>query len=369
MCKELGYGITDTWDELVGASEEIAPTTLQGVNQRVTDFSTIVEQETTIMYVMIEREARMAREAWGLSMDASNNACLDVMSLRTTLVAQHAMILDLQAADRRRQGAIKELLAVDHKRHPQLNKALRSTPVITTPAKETTTSITNAQLQAMIDTAAQAAHDANRNADDSHTSGTGRHVQVARECTYPDFLKCQPLNFKGTKGVVRLTYSQRFQDLALMCDRMFPEEINKVERYVDGLPDTIHGNADNKRKSDDTTWNNHQQPNKRQKTRRAYAARKGDKRAYKGPRPRCTKCNYHHDGPCAPKCHKCNRFGHLSRDYRNPLIVNTGANQRGNICFECGAQGHFKRESPKLNNNNNRGNQVGNAKAQANVLQ
>nr|GEW83100.1 hypothetical protein [Tanacetum cinerariifolium] len=54
MSKELGYGITDIWDELVGASEEIAPTTLQGVNQRVTDLSTIVEQETTIMYSMME---------------------------------------------------------------------------------------------------------------------------------------------------------------------------------------------------------------------------------------------------------------------------------------------------------------------------
>ncbi|GJX56936.1 hypothetical protein Tco_0286833 [Tanacetum coccineum] len=27
---------------------------------------------------------------------------------------------------------------------------------------------------------------------------------VARECTYQDFMKCQPLNFKGTDGVVRL---------------------------------------------------------------------------------------------------------------------------------------------------------------------
>nr|GEW06492.1 transposase (putative), gypsy type [Tanacetum cinerariifolium] len=43
MSKELDYGITDTWDELVGANEEIVPTTLQGVNQRVTDLSTIVE--------------------------------------------------------------------------------------------------------------------------------------------------------------------------------------------------------------------------------------------------------------------------------------------------------------------------------------
>ncbi|GKF28373.1 hypothetical protein Tco_0094715 [Tanacetum coccineum] len=67
----------------------------------------------------------------------------------------------------------------------------------------TTTSVTNAQIQAMINegvTAALAARNATRNGDDSHTSRTGvrRPVQVARECTYPDFLKCQPLNFKGT---------------------------------------------------------------------------------------------------------------------------------------------------------------------------
>nr|GEZ12768.1 putative reverse transcriptase domain-containing protein [Tanacetum cinerariifolium] len=46
--------------------------------------------------------------------------------------------------------------------------------------------------------------DANRNGDDSHASGAGSPVQVARECTYLDFLKCQPLNFKGTEGVVGL---------------------------------------------------------------------------------------------------------------------------------------------------------------------
>ncbi|GKA20672.1 putative reverse transcriptase domain-containing protein [Tanacetum coccineum] len=76
------------------------------------------------------------------------------------------------------------------------------------------------------------------------------------------------------------------------------------------------------------------------------------RRPYEGPRPLCSKCNYHHDGPCAPKCHKCNRFGHLSRDCKNPPNVNTRANQR--VCFECGAQGHFKRDCPKLKNNNNR---------------
>ncbi|GKF62022.1 hypothetical protein Tco_0182076 [Tanacetum coccineum] len=80
--------------------------------------------------------------------------------------------------------------------------------------------------------------------------------------------------------------------LALMCDQMFPKEIDKVEKYVGGLPDMIHGSvmetkpktmqdaiefatelmdkkintwaerqADNKRKSDDTAMNNqNQQP-------------------------------------------------------------------------------------------------------------
>nr|GEZ61983.1 hypothetical protein [Tanacetum cinerariifolium] len=163
------------------------------------------------------REARMAREAWGLSMNASDNTCSDVISLRTTLMAQHALILDLHAADRRRQWVIKELLVADHKRQKMTPKqTTRSTPVITTPAPETTTttSVTNAQLQATIDqgvTNALAACDTNRNGDDSHTSRTGRLVQVARECTYPDFLKCQPLNFKGTEGIVGL--SQWFEKM------------------------------------------------------------------------------------------------------------------------------------------------------------
>ncbi|GJS58554.1 putative reverse transcriptase domain-containing protein [Tanacetum coccineum] len=332
----------------------------------------------------------------------------------------------------------------------RLNPDATPTPVTDT---HTTTSVTNAQIQAMINegvTAALAARDATRNGDDSHTSGTGvrRPVQVARECTYPDFLKCQPLNFKGTEGVVGLTqwfkkmesvysisnctvacqvkfatctlqgnaltwwnshvktttpeaahampwrtlkkmmtdkycprgeikklefemwnlkvkgndvvtYSQRFQELALMCDRMFPEEIDQVEKYVGGLPDTIHGSvmatkpktmqdaikfatelmdkkintwaerqADNKRKSNDTARNNqNQQPNKRQNTGRAYATGNGDRKPYGGPKPLCSKCNYHHEGPCAPKCSKCNRFGHLGHDCRSPPNVNTGANQ------------------------------------------
>ncbi|GKA99313.1 putative reverse transcriptase domain-containing protein [Tanacetum coccineum] len=45
------------------------------------------------------------------------------------------------------------------------------------------------------------------------------------------------------KGNDVVAYSQRFQELALMCDRMFPEVIDQVEKYVGGLPDTIHGSV------------------------------------------------------------------------------------------------------------------------------
>nr|GEZ87394.1 putative reverse transcriptase domain-containing protein [Tanacetum cinerariifolium] len=193
LVREEIYGFVDR-DELVGAIEEIAPTT----NQRVTDLSIVVEQETTIMdrhvhrrlAVMIEREARIAREAWGLSMDASDNARLDVMSLRTTSTL-----------------GLKVRL---------ITKENLMTPPGTTITNQTRgKTLEELMLQGMV---------------------TGEH----------------------TKGL----------DLCV--------------------------------------------PNN------------------------------------SPKCQHW-------------------ANQRGNVCFECGAQGHFKKECLKLKNNNNRGNQVGNAKAQEKV--
>nr|GEW61749.1 hypothetical protein [Tanacetum cinerariifolium] len=252
---ELGYGITNTWDELVGASEEIAPTTLHGVNQRVTDLSTTQ---------MIEFQKHHGPAKGPVQPDAPGEAGMRPVKYYGLFPASRP-----------------------------------STPVITTPTPGTTTSVTNAQLQAMIDqgvTAALAVRDANRNGDDSHTSG----------------MESEMWNLK-VKGTDVVAYSQHFQELALMCDRMFPKEIDKVKRYVDGLPDTIHGSvmatkpktmqdaiefatqlmnkkintwaerqADNKRKSDDTTRINHQQPNKRQNTGRAYAAGNGKRKENQG---------------------------------------------------------------------------------------
>ncbi|GJV00303.1 hypothetical protein Tco_1329573 [Tanacetum coccineum] len=50
----MGYGIKDTWDEIVEAMLEIAPTTLEGINQRVTELATTVRQDTNEFYVRFE---------------------------------------------------------------------------------------------------------------------------------------------------------------------------------------------------------------------------------------------------------------------------------------------------------------------------
>ncbi|GJT16035.1 putative reverse transcriptase domain-containing protein [Tanacetum coccineum] len=331
-------------------------------------------------------------------------------------------------------------------------RATRSTPTTTT-TPATTTTVTNAQLQAMINegvSAALAARDATRNGTDSHSSGTGVRgsERVARECTYQDFMKCKPLYFKGTEGVVELTqwfermetvfrisncsvenqvkfstctllasaltwwnshvmtvthdvaysmtwvdlrkkmtdkycprnemkkleaelwnlkvigtdvvkYNQRFQELALLCVRMFPEESDKIERYVGGLPDMIHGNivaskpktmqeaiematelmdkrvntiaerqAENKRKFENTSRNSQnqqQQQIKRQNTGRAYTAGSGDKETLWG---------------------------------SSPLLK---------VQFTT-MMGHFRKECPRMKNNKgNRGNQAGNDRAPAKV--
>nr|GEY83795.1 putative reverse transcriptase domain-containing protein [Tanacetum cinerariifolium] len=233
-------------------------------------------------------EARMSREAWVRSTDASDLVHGKVMSLRTTILSQMTEIRELHAADRRRQIVIPELLWADHR---------RSTEII---GLRTALQGQVTALQGQIDqgvTAALAARDALRstNGDDSHNSRTNvrRTERATRECTYVDFLKCQPLPFKGTKGVASLSqwcermeyvfhisncagenqvkfatctlhsvaltwwnthdlklkgtdlasYTQRYQELALLCRRMFSEESDKIEKYIGGLPDMIHGSV------------------------------------------------------------------------------------------------------------------------------
>ncbi|GKC11952.1 hypothetical protein Tco_1008734 [Tanacetum coccineum] len=193
------------------------------------------------------------------------------------------------------------------------------------PPKGTTTPMIDATIKQLIAQGvadALAEYDVNRsskNGDDSHDSGSGRRrtEHTTRECTYSDFLKCQPLNFEGTKGV----------ELALMCGSMFPEEFDQVEKYVGGLPDMIQGSVmaskpktmqeatkiandlmdqkvrayaerqvENKRKLDNNNQAQQQTP-KKQNVARAYSIVPSEKREYAGTLPLCNKCKFRHNGP------------------------------------------------------------------------
>nr|GEU75889.1 putative reverse transcriptase domain-containing protein [Tanacetum cinerariifolium] len=485
-----GAGITDTWDDIVDKMMEIAPTTLDGVNERVTELDTTVRQRTNEFEIrfeeaqddrallrarvntlfrdrpdhrriamLMDREVMYAREARAFSMDRSSAMAAHVRTLETQVLALITQTTSLQTQLTTALGRIEILDARDLK--PQegpaeassswlscmvINKmapnkrTTRATPSTTTTP---TITVTNAQLQALFDRgvdAALAKHDADRsrNGDNINDSGTGGRKQMTtlRECTYTDFLKCQPISFQGTKGFVGLTrwiekmesvfqirnciiacqdvayampwaalkrmitsldllnYNHRFQELALMCERMFHKEGAKVERYIGGLPDMIHGSvkaskpqsmqeaidfatemmdkkmlthaerqAEQKRKLDDTSRNNQhqQQPFKRNNVARAYTAGPGDKKPYGGTKPLCPKCNYHHDGLCTWKCTNYRKIGYWACDCKGrPTAANNnnknqraqGGNARGITFFECEVQGHYKRTAgTNLNSN------------------
>ncbi|GJQ90199.1 putative reverse transcriptase domain-containing protein [Tanacetum coccineum] len=182
-------------------------------------------------------------------------------------------------------------------------------------------------------------------------------------------------------------YTQRFQELVLMCTKFLADETEKVDKYISGLPDNIHGNVmsarpktlddaielandlmdqklctyeerqnDNKRQADDSSRNN-QQPYKKQNVARAYTASPGEKKVYTGDLPLCTKCNYYHTRQCIPKCGKCKRYGHDTTDCRvntnNNNNNNNKKNQKARACYECGNTEHMKRNFPKLKNRRN----------------
>ncbi|GJR61155.1 putative reverse transcriptase domain-containing protein [Tanacetum coccineum] len=180
------------------------------------------------------------------------------------------------------------------------------------------------------------------------------------------------------------TYTQRFQELTMMCTKMVLEEEDRVEKFIGGLLDNIQGNmiaagptrlqdavqiannlmdkklkgyavrnAENNRRFDTNHRGNRgqQPPFKRQNTRgrnvaRAYAASNNEKKEYEGTLPYCN---------------------------RSVVAITTqgtpGPNQRVVTCFECRAQGHYRKDCPKIKNQN-RGNKarVPDARGKAYVL-
>nr|GEX13889.1 hypothetical protein [Tanacetum cinerariifolium] len=209
----------------------------------------------------------------------------------------------------------------------------------------------------------------------SHDSRKGirRQAPLAHECTYTNFMKFKPLHFKGIEGVVELTqWSERVETVfhtsnytvenqikfatCTLLGSAQTGEIKKLEVEMWNLKVKGTDVTENKRNQDDKQQ---QQQNKRQNTSRAYTAGHREKKPYGGSKSLFSKCKYHHDGRFTPKCHKCNRVGHLDYDCRSPAATN---NQRKLTCYECGNQGHYMSDCLELKNQNHR-NQAGGTRA------
>ncbi|GJV90736.1 putative reverse transcriptase domain-containing protein [Tanacetum coccineum] len=139
-------------------------------------------------------------------------------------------------------------------------------------------------------------------------------------------------------------YTQRFQELTMMCTKMVPEEEDRVEKFIRAvriannlMDQKLKGyamkNAENKSRFDSHQKDNHvqQPPYKSQNVggqgvERACTAGSNEKKGYVGPLPYYNKCKLHREGPCTVKCKKCNK-------------------------------GHYKNECPKLKNRT-RGNKA-----------
>ncbi|GJX30220.1 putative reverse transcriptase domain-containing protein [Tanacetum coccineum] len=137
--------------------------------------------------------------------------------------------------------------------------------------------MTPESVQAMIN---QALLRNSTNGDGSHSSHRDdrMNVQTARPCFYADFMKCQPLNFKGNEGVVGLTrWIKKMESVfnisgcAIENQSARPKTLDETIKLANDLMDQklrtyAERQSDNKRKADDSSRNNHghqQQPFKR----------------------------------------------------------------------------------------------------------
>nr|GFC04588.1 hypothetical protein [Tanacetum cinerariifolium] len=126
--REVSYGITDSHDEIVETLQGAPVSTdteLGGYTERqllAGRLNMLFRDRRAHAYTryLMETEARMSRESWVRATDAIDLVHGEVMSLRTTVLGQMSEIRKLQAADRRRQTVISELLRIDHRRSTEI---------------------------------------------------------------------------------------------------------------------------------------------------------------------------------------------------------------------------------------------------------
>ncbi|GJT35280.1 reverse transcriptase domain-containing protein [Tanacetum coccineum] len=239
--RDVGYGIIDTWDDMVEDLQGTPVVTeVVEINQRMAEFETRVRQDTNGVYTRLDDEQTERQLLAGRLNMLFRDRRAHVMSLRTTVLAQQSVITELQAADRRRQAAIIEMLAAYRRRQKQFTKALKLIKRLQTQMIEFERQHGPAKGPAQPD----APEEAGTVGNDIAYAMTWTELKKKMTDKYCPRIKIKKLEVERwelkVKGTDVIGYNQRFQELALLCGRMFPEESDKIKKYVGGLPDMIH---------------------------------------------------------------------------------------------------------------------------------
>nr|GEV19541.1 putative reverse transcriptase domain-containing protein [Tanacetum cinerariifolium] len=252
---DTGYEITDTWDEIVDTLMEIALTTLEGVNQKD-------RPDHSCITMLLDRKTMYAREAWAGSKDMSATIAAYVRTLEAQVAALIAHTLSLQTQLTITLRSIEILEARDLEPQEGPTEAGSSCTegvvglTLWLEKMESVFQISNCTITCQVKFASCTLQGSTLTWWNSHMRAVRQDFAYAmpwatlkRMITDKYFPRgeIQKLEYEywklKVKGLDLLNYNQRFQELALMCDRMFPKESAKVERYIGGLPDMIHGSV------------------------------------------------------------------------------------------------------------------------------
>nr|GFB14174.1 hypothetical protein [Tanacetum cinerariifolium] len=146
---------------------------------------TALEMVNTRVSYQVDVRSRKSSEFYSRHHDAQKDRAV----MRAEIKARVA-VLETQAPRHEWQRQAADDLAVQH--------------IMRTQALEAGAHIDTLEDTGVAAVMAEAEASRVRNGYDNNGSRP-RLAQAVRECTYPNFLKCQPLNFKGTEGVVGLT--------------------------------------------------------------------------------------------------------------------------------------------------------------------
>ncbi|KAJ0550384.1 putative nucleotidyltransferase, Ribonuclease H [Helianthus annuus] len=236
---------------------------------------------------------------------------------------------------------------------------------------------------------------------------------IKREyCTGDDIHKLENelYHLKMTGSEIE-AYTKRSNELAILCPTMVDPPVKRIELYLKGLAPEIQSHVTSANLNNiqdiqrlahrltDQAVDQNKLPKRISVTTTATTTpattsatpsenkRKWDGDSSKGSvsvqsqaqqrrtndyqSPNQQSCNKHHSGRChRERCQRCLKPGHEAKDCRSsrpanqnqqlpPLAPQNQQQQphRGNRgCFQCGAEGHYKRDCPQLNQNQNRNN-------------